>query len=71
MFKHLPDLRKDISSISWGFGIAILELSGCSFEFCTTSSVITGVFALNLASKGYMVAGKRKKKKFFGRCKNS
>ena len=59
--KHLPDLRKDISSISSGFGIAIFELSGCSFEFCTTSIVITGAFALNLASIGYMVAEKRKK----------
>ena len=59
--KHLPDLRKDISSISSGFGIAIFELSGCSFKFCTTSIVITGAFALNLASIGYMVAEKRKK----------
>ena len=61
MFKHLPDLRKYISSISSGFGIAIFELSGCSFEFCTTSVVITGTFGLNLASVGYMVAAKRKK----------
>ena len=59
MFKHLPDLRKDISSIFSGFGIAISELFGCSFEFCSTS--ITGVFVLNLASIGYMVAEKRKK----------
>ena len=61
MFKHLPDLRKDISSTSSGFGITIFELSGCSFEFCTTSIVITGAFALNLASIRYMVAVKRKK----------
>ena len=49
MFKHLPDLKKDISSISSGFGIAIFKLSGYSFEFFTTSIVITGAFALNLA----------------------
>ena len=61
MFKHLPDLRKDISLISSGFGIAIFEVSGCSFKFCTTSIVITGAFALNLASVGYMVAEKQKK----------
>ena len=61
MFKHLPDLRRYISSISSGFGIATFEPSGCSFEFCTTSIVITGAFALNLASIGYMVAEKRKK----------
>ena len=61
MFKHLPDLRKDISSISSGFGIAIFEVSGCSFKFCTTSIVITGAFALNPASVGYMVAEIRKK----------
>ena len=50
MFKHLPDLRKNISSISTVFGIAIFELSGCSFKFSATSIVITGAFALNLAS---------------------
>ena len=50
MFKHLPDLKKDISSISSGFDVASFELSGCSFEFCTTSIVTTGAFALNLAS---------------------
>ena len=61
MFKHLPDLRKDISSISSGFGIVIFELSGCSLEFCTTSVVITGTFNLNLTSVGYMVATKGKK----------
>ena len=61
MFKNLPDLRKGISSISSGFGIAIFELSGCSFKFCTTSVVITGAFALNLASIGYMVDENRKK----------
>ena len=61
MFKHLPDLRKDISSISSGFGIAIFELFGCFFEFCTTSIVATGAFSLNLALIGYMVAEKRKK----------
>ena len=63
MFKHLPDLRKDISSISSGFGIAIFELSGWSFEFCTTSIVIIGAFALNLASIGYMVAEIKKRNK--------
>ena len=61
MFKNLPDLRKDVSSISSGFGITIFEFSGCSFEFCTTSIVVTGAFALNLASIGYMIAEKRKK----------
>ena len=61
MFKHLPNLKKDISSISSGFGIAIFKLSGCSLEFFTTSIVITGAFALNLASVGYMVAEKQKK----------
>ena len=60
MFKHLPDLRKDISSISSGFGIAIVELSSYFFEFCTISIVTTGAFALNLASVVYMVAEKRK-----------
>ena len=63
MFKHLPDLRKGMSSISSGFGIAIFELSGCSFEFCTTSVIIADAFALNLASAGYMVAEKRKNQK--------
>ena len=60
MFEHLPDLGKDVFSISSGFGIVVLELSGCSFEFCTTSFVVTSAFALNLASRGYMVAEKRK-----------
>ena len=61
MFNHLSGLREDRSSVSSCFGIAIFELSGSSFEFCTTSVVITGAFALNLASIGYMVAEKRKK----------
>ena len=61
MLKHLLDLRKDISSISSDFGIAMFELSGCFFECYTTSVVITGAFTLNLASTGYMVAEKRKK----------
>ena len=61
MFKHLPDLRNDISSISSGCGIAIFEFSGWSFKFCTTSIVITSAFALNLASIGYMVAEKQQK----------
>ena len=63
MFKHLPDLRKGISSISSGFGTSSFELYGCFFEFCTTSVVITGAFVLKLASIGYMVAEKRKKQK--------
>ena len=63
IFNPLPDLRKDISSISSRFGIAVFELSGWSFEFCTTSIVITGAFALNLASIGYMVAENERNKK--------
>ena len=61
IFKHLPDLRKDISSVSSRLGIAIFEVSGCLFEYCTTSIVITGAFALNLSSIGYMEAEKLKK----------